>query len=173
MPATKTVLLSENRRRLLKTIAVTLAATSAPMALATAVANTRVFGNSGTDLLVTLTHPLFPHPFVTDKQLRQSGDKLSTKAAKDPSLLAEVVDLLTELPKNFSTLGQPARETALWATSAGPVLMSLRGAAVNVIYSDLEVWKAIGYPGPSAPFGRYINKTLVDIDWLPHVETGA
>jgi len=132
-----------------------------------------VFGNLGTDLLVTLAHTLFPHPFVTDRQLRQSVDKLAAKAAKDPALLTEVVDLLAELPKNFSTLDQPGREAALRATAAGPALMSLRGAAVNTLYRDPEVWKIIGYPGPSAPFGGYINKTLVDIDWLPNVETGT
>ena len=173
MSAAQTVLLSETRRRLLKTVAFTLAAACVPISLTTAVANTRVFANLGTDLLVTLAHTLFPHPFVTDGQLRQSVDMLAAKAAKDPALLTEVVDLLAELPKDFSTLDQPAREAALRGTTAGAVLMSLRAAAVNTIYHDPDVWKAIGYPGPSAPFGGYINKTLVDIDWLPNIETGA
>ena len=173
MSATRTVLLSETRRRLLKTVAFTLAAACVPISVTTAVANSRVFGNLGTDLLVTLAHTLFPHPFVTDRQLRQSVDKLAAKAAKDPALRAEVVALLAELPENFSTLDQPAREMALRGTTAGPALISLRGAAVNTIYHDPDVWKAIGYPGPSAPFGGYINQTLVDIDWLPNIETGA
>ena len=35
------------------------------------------------------------------------------------------------------------------------------------LYNKRELWDQIGYPGPSIPFGGYINRGFDDIDWLP------
>lgn len=35
------------------------------------------------------------------------------------------------------------------------------------LYNKRELWDQIGYPGPSIPFGGYINRGFNDINWLP------
>lgn len=162
--------LDEKRRRLLTTIAVTLASAAVPLPISAFV------GGSGADrptidLLAEVAYTLFPSDFVTAAQRINSAKQLLVKINDNPALLTEVNALLAALPDDFADLDQPTREAALVATDNGAALMALRGAAVNAIYRDPEVWKAIGYPGPSAPFGGYINRGLVDIDWLAEVKT--
>ena len=42
----------------------------------------------------------------------------------------------------------------------------MRGDCVTGIYNNPEVWKVLGYEGPSAELGGYINRGFSDIDWL-------
>lgn len=35
------------------------------------------------------------------------------------------------------------------------------------LYNSRELWGQIRYPGPSSPFGGYINRGFDNIDWLP------
>jgi hypothetical protein len=35
-----------------------------------------------------------------------------------------------------------------------------------VIYYLPGTWRALRYPGPSAPFGGYVDRPLVELAWL-------
>ena len=43
---------------------------------------------------------------------------------------------------------------------------TVRGECVVGIYNNPDVWKVLGYEGPSAEQGGYINRGFSDIDWL-------
>lgn len=159
--------ISEHRRRLLKTIAFTLASAAVPVPISAFAASGKAFDGVNQTHLTTLAQTLFPSAFIQPGQFQNSAAQLAARAEQDPALLAEMTTLLAGLPEDFADLDQQAREAALRTTEDGAALMALRSEAVNAIYRDPEVWKAIGYPGPSAPFGGYINRDLVDIDWLP------
>lgn len=116
--------------------------------------------------LAALARTLFPHAFLTEQQLLRGVSALADRAADDAELLAQVYALLEGLPEDFTTLGQARREATLRRSTNGAALLALRGAAVSTIYQDPAVWKAIGYPGPSASFGGYTGPELADIDWL-------
>jgi len=49
----------------------------------------------------------------------------------------------------------------------GPFFNAMKTPVMWAIYNATELWALIDYPGPSFPFGGYINRGFDDIDWLP------
>lgn len=158
------------RRQVLKALTTLLAAACLPVNFAVSARTDDLFDETMRALLAALARTLFPHAFLTEQQLLRGVSALADRAAGDAELLAQVHALLEGLPANFATLDQARREAALRRSPNGAALLALRGAAVSTIYQDPAVWKAIGYPGPSAPFGGYTGPELADIDWLAEDE---
>lgn len=154
------------RRQVLKALATLLASACLPVNFAAGARTNDLFDETMEALLAALAGTLFPHAFLSEQQRLRGVSLLADRAADDAELLAQVRELLAGLPADFATLGQAQRETALRRSPNGAALLALRGAAVSAIYQDPAVWKAIGYPGPSAPFGGYTGPELADIDWL-------
>jgi hypothetical protein len=60
----------------------------------------------------------------------------------------------------------PQRIEALRAIATLPAFADWRASFLVALYHDADVARAIGFPGPSAPFGGYLDNGVGDIDWL-------
>lgn len=117
--------------------------------------------------LAALFRTLFPHDFLGDDAYRAVVQKLAARLATDPKLGTVIDAGLAALPAGFAAQDQPEREQVLAPHAGTPFFKLLRQAAAGTLYYLPETWKALGYPGPSAPFGGYVDQNLVSLDWLP------
>lgn len=116
--------------------------------------------------LLAVCRTLFPHGFLADADYLACVTKIEARAAADPAAAAAIVEGVAALPADFATLGQAAREAALQTLAGTPFFKVARQSAAAVLYYAPVTWKALGYPGPSAQFGGYIDRPLVELDWL-------
>ena len=52
------------------------------------------------------------------------------------------------------------------ADAKHPFFLKLRGDLVVSLYNQPAVWAKLGYQGPSAPHGGYINRGFNDQNWM-------
>lgn len=121
--------------------------------------------------LLMLARTLFPHEFLGDSYYAQAVKQLDSAAAADAARADVIRSGLRQLPQNFVELDTRAREQAVAALDGQPFFKLARRTTVSAVYGNPEVWTFFGYPGPSLPFGGWVNRELVDIDWLPAVES--
>ncbi len=129
------------------------------------------FEASALEALAAVGRALFPHDFLPPDVYLDYARQLAVLTAADPAMREAIRDALASLPSNYAALPADARETALRGIETTPGFMALRRTAIASLYRDPRVWKAFGYPGPSAPFGGYVNRSLADLDWLPSPDT--
>ena len=67
----------------------------------------------------------------------------------------------------FLQLTEPQQLVMLRGIEHGEFFQAVRTPLMWVLYNAQELWELIDYPGPSLPFGGYINRGFDDIDWLP------
>jgi len=71
------------------------------------------------------------------------------------------------LAKNYVDVGtEEQRLQILQGMVSSPLFGKLRGDLVVSLYNQPEVWAELGYQGPSAEFGGYINRGFNDQDWM-------
>lgn len=119
--------------------------------------------------LLTVARTLFPHDFLGDSFYAHAVKQLDDMASRDPARATIIRDGLAQLPGNFIDLDTRGREAALGALNAGAFFKLTRRTTVSAVYRNPAVWEHFGYPGPSVAFGGWVNRELVDIDWLPEV----
>ena len=118
--------------------------------------------------LLCVARTLFPHEFLGDSFYAHAVANMDQAASADAK--CELIsDGLRQLPDDFTELDVASREAALGKIVDSPFFRFTRRSAVAAIYGNPEVWQRFGYPGPSLPFGGWVNRELVDIDWLPEV----
>ena len=61
------------------------------------------------------------------------------------------------------------RVHVLQSIEASPFFKKIRGDLVVSLYNQPAVWAKLGYQGPSAPFGGYINRGFNDQTWMDHL----
>ena len=118
--------------------------------------------------LLAVSRTLFPHDFLADDFYVRGVARLDSMA-DEADTAALIAQGLSGLPDDFVTLEQAAREAALAPLSDSAFFALVRRVTVDAIYRSPDVWPHFDYPGPSLPFGGWVNKQLVDIDWLPEV----
>jgi hypothetical protein len=92
---------------------------------------------------------------------------LDEKAAADPALLRSLQEGAAALKeKKFDTLDEAGQEAVLKEIEGSAPFQTVRSECVVGIYNNPDVWKVLGYEGPSAELGGYINRGFDDIDWL-------
>jgi len=116
--------------------------------------------------LLAVCRTLFPHAFIGEATWLACVAKIEARVTADPAAAAPVADGLATLPADFASLDQAAREAALAPLAGTPFFKIARQSAAAVVYYAPETWQALRYPGPSAPFGGYIDRPLVELDWL-------
>ncbi len=109
---------------------------------------------------------LFPHGFLGEATWLACVEKIEARVKADPAAAAPVADGVAALPAEFASLDQAGREAALAALAGTPFFKIARQSAASVVYYAPETWQALRYPGPSAPFGGYVDRPLVELDWL-------
>jgi hypothetical protein len=125
--------------------------------------------------LVRLARDIYPHDRLADKYYLKAVSVYDAAAAKEPAVKALIeggIGQLDELAnKRF---GKPYIEVALEADritllkeiEASPFFQKMRGDLVMTLYNNPEVWPQLGYEGPSAEKGGYIDRGFNDLNWL-------
>jgi hypothetical protein len=156
-----------------------LAASSAG-AIAVAVGGNLVIGGNGAwamstkaltgdeaAMLVRMARATYPHAMLDDAIYGKVVYSLDEKAAADPALLRSLQEGAATLKsKKFDTLDEAGQEAVLKGIETSAPFQAVRGECVTGIYNNPDVWKVLGYEGPSAELGGYINRGFSDIDWL-------
>ena len=92
---------------------------------------------------------------------------LDEKASADPALLKNLQEGAATLKeKKFDTLDEAGQTAVLKEIETSTPFQTVRGECITGIYNNPDVWKVLGYEGPSAELGGYINRGFSDIDWL-------
>lgn len=154
---------SPRRRRLLA--GSVAAAVSAALQPRLAVAIPAV-PSSRTASLVALTRTLFPLAVFGEAQHAAAAAKIAERCAADPTLDALVERALAALPAGWRDAPQDAREAMLREAADPAFVKLLRQSAVGALFGAPDTWSHFGYPGPSLPFGGYLDSKLVDLPWL-------
>ena len=156
-----------------------LAASSAG-AIAVAVGGNLVIGGNGAwamstkaltgdeaAMLVRMARATYPHAMLDDAIYGKVVYSLDEKAVADPALLRSLQEGAATLKsKKFDTLDEAGQEAVLKGIETSAPFQAVRGECVTGIYNNPDVWKVLGYEGPSAELGGYINRGFSDIDWL-------
>lgn len=159
---------SPQRRRLLASgVAAAVAAALNPSAVLGAAP---LVGDRGA-ALVALTSTLFPLAVFGEAHHAAAAARIAERCAADPRLDELVERALAALPSGWMDGNQAAREATLRA-KADPALLKLaRQNAVGALFGAPDTWAHFGYPGPSLPFGGYLDSKLVDLPWLTEAST--
>ncbi|MGR8919856.1 MAG: hypothetical protein ACU85V_09565 [Gammaproteobacteria bacterium] len=131
-----------------------------------AAAELEVFDAAAAQTLLAVCRTLFPHARLGDAPYMDCVRGIDVRARDDAAYRKLVGDALEKLPHDFATRDAVTREQALAALETTPAFRALRGAASR-IYRNPAVWPAFDYAGPSAPFGGYADKLILELDWLP------
>lgn len=115
--------------------------------------------------LTALTRTLFPLAVFGDAHHAAAAAKIDERCAADPQLAALVDRTLAALPAGWRDGSQAAREALLRAADPAFVKL-LRQTAAGTLFGAPDTWPHFGYPGPSLPFGGYLDAKLVDLPWL-------
>jgi hypothetical protein len=121
--------------------------------------------------LVRLLRVAYPHDSFPAGPYERTADAVLDAAARDPRLLAQLVqglgdlDVLREVP--FAELAGDAALTVLRGVQDTPFFRSIISIAVVKLYDDHEVWDLLGYEGPSYDKGGYLERGFNDLNWLP------
>lgn len=121
--------------------------------------------------LVRLLRVAYPHDHFPAGPYERTADAIRDAAARDPRLLAQLVqglgelDVLRDVP--FTELADDAALAVLRGVRDTPFFRSVIAIAVVKLYDDHEVWDLLGYEGPSFDRGGYLERGFNDLDWLP------
>lgn len=115
--------------------------------------------------LLAVCRTLFPHDALGDAPYMECVRAIDAAAA-DAGYRARIDAALARLPADFEAADQAARERALSVLRDTPAFGALRGAA-GKLYRNPAVWPHFDYPGPSLAFGGWVDRKMLDLDWLP------
>jgi hypothetical protein len=119
------------------------------------------------DELKRMARLLYPHESLPDEVY---GDVLSPMLADGGPSLVATLDAGTQRLNEVSggdwlSLDRKRQVESLATLEDSDFFVMLQEHVRLWLYRNPEVWKVIGYPGPSAPVG-YIDRGFDDIDWL-------
>ena len=119
-------------------------------------------------LLVKMLRVMFPHKNFCDGPYEEAAEAVINAAKSTPGQVIILYNGLRELETNsFSTLDAVAATTYLKGIEKTSFLASVQGSGLVALYNNHEVWKKLGYEGPSFDSGGYLNRGFNDLDWLP------
>ena len=118
-------------------------------------------------MLVRMARATYPHAMLDDAIYGKVVHSLDEKAAADPALLRSLQEGAATLKsKKFDTLDEAGQDAVLKEIEPSKPFQTVRGECITGIYNNPDVWKVLGYEGPSAEQGGYIHRGFNDIDWL-------
>lgn len=150
-------------------LASTVAGTGPAASTETAASAAKV-GASAEDrkLLTRMLRVMYPHARFPDDPYERTADAVVAAANKTPGQALTLDEGLKELrAKKFEGLDDAAATAHLKSIEGTSFFGQVRGTAVVALYNDHEVWKLLGYEGPSFDKGGYLKRGFNDLDWLP------
>ncbi len=128
--------------------------------------------------LVLASRDIFPHDHFSDSLYVAAvlpwDDKAGGDAAFKEMLEGGVARLDSDAHDRsggsyLTTAWEADRVALLRGVEQTPFFKKIRSDLVVSLYNQPAVWAKLGYEGPSAEYGGYINRGFGDIDWLPTV----
>jgi hypothetical protein len=129
--------------------------------------STKALSGDEAAMLVRMARATYPHAMLDDAIYGKVVHALDEKAVADPALLKTLQSGAATLKeKKFDTLDAEAQAAVLKEMESSAPFQAVRGECVVGIYNNPDVWTLLGYEGPSAELGGYIDRGFSDIDWL-------
>ncbi|MCB9948961.1 MAG: gluconate 2-dehydrogenase subunit 3 family protein [Rhodospirillaceae bacterium] len=125
--------------------------------------------------LLKMARDIFPHDALDDSYYQRAIGGYDAEAAEDADLKAMIEDGTAALNTRAQARHGAAyadieneddRVGLLHEIETTPLFRKLRADLVVSLYNQTEVWQRLGYEGPSADQGGYINRGFDDLDWL-------
>lgn len=121
--------------------------------------------------LVRVIRVAFPHRAVPDGPYVRTAEHILGLVSTDAyqtALLGQGLDGLDAVrDAPFGELSDDDALTVLRSVEHTPFFVLVRSSTVTFMYSDPELWEAVGYEGPSSHLGGYVDRGFDDLDWLP------
>lgn len=121
--------------------------------------------------LLQIARVLFPHRRFGDETYAVVVASLDSDAAANPGvkqMLSEGLAALDEKASGAWVDADPAEQAAIMKELEGtPFFGAMHFKASSTIYDQPEVWRALGYEGPSFDRGGYLHRGFNDLQWLP------
>ncbi len=121
--------------------------------------------------LVRMLEVMFPHDSFPKGPYERTAQEVLDATVASPRSLAQLcqglhdLDRLRDVP--FVQLDDAMALTVLRGVQDAPFFVHVLGTASVKLYDDHEVWRLLGYEGPSFDKGGYIERGFNDLDWLP------
>jgi len=129
------------------------------------------------DTLLKMTRQIFPHDNVPDSAYAKVVVVLDTDAGTSPETAKLLKDGIEQIDTvngaGFATLSADQQVIVLKKIETGPFFQKVHATELQSFYSDPEVWKILGYQGPSFPKGGYLHRGFNDLTWLPNPPASA
>ncbi|MFO1322149.1 MAG: gluconate 2-dehydrogenase subunit 3 family protein [Burkholderiales bacterium] len=126
-------------------------------------------------VLLRLCRDIYPHDTLPDEIYEKVVAGFDASASKDAEAAAAIAEGLKELEVHSQRLhgrdylavaGEADRVSVLQRIESTAFFQTVRGSLITGIYNNPEVWKILGYEGPSAQLGGYLQRGFNDLDWL-------
>ncbi|HZP46695.1 MAG TPA: gluconate 2-dehydrogenase subunit 3 family protein [Candidatus Binataceae bacterium] len=122
--------------------------------------------------LLAMTRQIYPHDRLATADYQKVVDELDAQAAQTPATAALLRDGVASLDSGGSTkfvdLSAEQQVAALKKIDTTPFFQKVQSTALVALYNNHDVWKKLGYPGPSYQIGGYIHHGFNDLSWLPN-----
>ena len=131
--------------------------------------------NDSREALAKMVNGLYSHEGFPDSVYERIAAAIADAVAASPESSEMVEKGLAALEEaipdgDWEQIDQAQLEEILESVEAEPFFGFVKNQAMQLLYSDPEVWELIGYGGSSIEHGGYINRGFNDIDWLPEAE---
>jgi hypothetical protein len=121
--------------------------------------------------LTDMVRAMFPHPSFPDGPYERCAQSILDDTVEDLRFRTQLVQGLRDLDAiggaPFAQLDDAAKLDLLTRISSTEFFEGVRSRVITSLYDDREVWKLLGYEGPSYAQGGYAARGFNDLDWLP------
>ncbi|WP_174775254.1 hypothetical protein [Cryobacterium sp. Hb1] len=122
-------------------------------------------------VLIRVIRVAFPHPSFPDAPYERTADTILREAESSTwfrvALTQGLITLSHLAGGDFRTLNDEDGTKVLRRIETTEFFGFIRRTTVLNLYDNEDVWKILGYEGPSSDKGGYINRGFNDLDWLP------
>lgn len=134
-----------------------------------------VLGSGAFKTITLIARDIFPHDSFADELYANAVGVYADQAKADPALKKLLTDGVAQanaeanskFGKSYTEVSSEAqRLEVLNAIEKTPFFAKIRGDLVVSLYNQPAVWAKLGYQGPSAQLGGYINRGFNDQDWM-------
>lgn len=137
-------------------------------------------GSDAFKTMVKVARDIFPHDRFEDQLYANAvgvyADQVKSNADLKKLLLDGVekvnADAKEKFGKAYADVADESDRVQIlqaMADAKHPFFGKLRGDLVVSLYNQPAVWAKLGYQGPSAPHGGYINRGFNDQDWMDFI----
>ncbi len=136
-----------------------------------------VLGSASFKTLTKIARDIFPHDRFEDKLYENAVGVYADQAKADAGLKKLLLDGIaradaaaqSRFGKGYADVAAESDRVQVlqaMATAKDGFFLKIRGDLVVSLYNQPAVWAKLGYQGPSAQLGGYINRGFNDQDWM-------